>query len=173
MKDFLIPVAAILIPTLIAVKVARDERLASAAARAEDRRLALKEDLERSTREGGLAAMQAMEELLTAAQHEIRNERGLIITRSRALIATITLHLGVRHGPVWLWIIRELTVVAQSLDAESSDGLPRHFELIKARHSAFQITMLNWLQGLKDDAWFADREQVPLADTPLRPAGGA
>jgi hypothetical protein len=168
LKDFLIPVAAILVPTLIAICLARTERLAAAAARADDRRLAQEEAIERERREGGLAAIQAMEGLLTAAAEEVKADRAVHTTRSRALISTITLHLAGKHDPVWEWIVQELGVVVQGVnDAPSKRGLPYEFVRIRARHSAFQIELLNWLQGARDDAWFENRTHLPLSQTPL------
>ncbi|RIJ52514.1 hypothetical protein DZG00_04585 [Clavibacter lycopersici] len=161
-KDILIPVAAILIPTLIAVKLARDERLAAAAARAEDRRLADAEAADRTKREGGLAAMEAMQDLLTAASTTDARRHSEIFVHGRTLASIITLHLAAEHNAVWSWMLSDLRAVGAGVAdlalAEPGLSSPE----VGPRNSAFQVAVMQWLQGSIGDDWFEDREPIWL-----------
>ena len=171
LKDFLIPVAAILIPTLIAVKLARDERVAAHAAREDDRRIAEQEAVERSRRTGAIAALETMEELLKAAAQTDSQRRAEMMAQSRILITTITMHLRSVHLSVWTWMLEELTVVARGVTDRGENDWPVHYPEIERRHTLFNIIVLDWLEGEKNDAWFDDRATPPLAQThTLRPS---
>jgi hypothetical protein len=149
--------------TLIAIWLARNERLAAAAARAEDRERDEAAAAEQARQAGGLAALDAMNKLLQSAEEPDPDKRQEIVRQCRATISTIMLHLGVRHSDVYNWIVKDLTVVLGGVHDSWPGGWPRDVDRIRARHAEFQLNVLNWLQGHREDAWFSDRD--PLTES--------
>jgi hypothetical protein len=167
LKDIAIPILAILIPTRIAVRLAETERLAARTARQEDREREERELLERKRQAGGLAAIEAMEELVRAAQEPDAQRRDDAMVRGRTLITTITLSLRARHKPVWFWALGDLNIVAVGVADRDDNDVPRLIEHIQVRSSMFVITMMEWLEGDKTDESFLGRIGEPLSETPL------
>ncbi|WP_435081455.1 hypothetical protein [Clavibacter michiganensis] len=177
LKDFLIPVAAILVPTLIAIWLAKRERLAAdearkedrrldAEARAEDRRLAREaqeaEAFERGRQEGGAVAMEAMDLLLQVARETDSAKAAAGLVPLAGLLFDVTLKLQVRHPDVSKWIIEELRLVSESIAKRDSSGRARLLTEAHARFAQFSIRLTSWRMGETDDAWFKDRSSPPV-----------
>jgi hypothetical protein len=184
LKDFLIPVLAILIPTIIAVVLANRERRAATATRVEDRRLDLlareedrrlareareddrrlaeQESREHRRQEGGAAALEAMEQLTHAAEERDDEERKDRLTNMRTLLFKVTLKLQAHHPTVSDWVVEELKVVTRAASDRGEDGRALRLRQIQARYAEFSIRMTSWLLDQTDDSWFKDRPSPPV-----------
>jgi hypothetical protein len=177
LKDVLIPVAAILVPTLIAIWLARRERLAADEARKEDRRLdaEARED-ERRLREqesrenlrqaGAARALEIMELLSWVALERDEDRRVEHLKPMRLLLLDMTLKLQPHHAAVDRWAFADLNAVLQVLHVRDEDGRAVHLDEIRDRHATFSWRITQWRLGQVDDAWFEGRQVSPLGGTP-------
>ncbi|MFT2706217.1 hypothetical protein [Clavibacter zhangzhiyongii] len=227
LKDFLIPVAAILIPTVIAVWLAKRERLAADAARADDRRLDVQAreeefrvaaaaraedrrldteareeersiaaevraedrrlDLERRAEDrrlaeervseevrqkGGVAALEAMEDLMKAATEQDTSRRREHMMRARADGIPMFVYLQSDHPAVAAWAFKDLSAITPGANNPGPDGISIQFEEVMTRYTAFGTAITAWMLGDTDDEWFRSRTPEPLQSPPTGPATG-
>jgi hypothetical protein len=112
-RDVTVPIASILIPSVIAIWLARSERKA---ARADRQAETLSKGIEE--------AFAAMADLTEAAYTDDIRENAKIRLRAASRIERIEHGLGRDNEVVWDWMSEELGIVAQGLE-ERNDGLAR------------------------------------------------
>lgn len=161
--DLLLPFAAILVPTIIAILLFRSERRAAA----EQRRTEMQEKRRERVIEGIRGAERMMNHLVAAGYEDDFREAAR--TRFRAVneLGTVKINLGTENNAVWKWIVEEVGIVAGGLeDRETVTNLPVHLEQIVHRGARYSNAIVDWLTGEIDNAWFEDATHLPLADTP-------
>ncbi|MFD2341357.1 hypothetical protein FGG90_07535 [Clavibacter tessellarius] len=169
-KEVAIPVAAILIPTRLAVRIAREEREAAASARLAEKVGDEQEEAERRRETGALSSMQVMDGLVRAAFEVDDRRRDEILILGRPLITSLTLSLQAEHAAVWGYVTEEINTVLGGV-RDRVGHQPRHAQQINDRSSRFTIVMIEWLQGDRPDVWFRRHVSVPLEETPHSAAG--
>ena len=170
--EILIPVSSILVPTGVAIWLARSERNAAAKEREENSQREAQERAEatisadRERRASGVEhALDAMNDLVAAGYtDDIRQAAAIRIAAGRKISKVYT-DLGVANEAVADWVAEELGIVALGLEDRDRIFLPVNLEQIVWRSAHFTNALLNWQAGEKDDAWFADDEPVLLTET--------
>lgn len=161
LKDILIPITAILVPSLIAIFLARSERLAAKRDRDEnDRR-----EEDKRVNYGVEQALAGMDDLVQAAYSDDFREAARMRFAAARRISRIQTNLGEGNEVVWDWISEELGTVAQGLEDKTDLGLPVLMEQVVWRGAHFTNTMTDWLMQRIDLGWFQDAEHGALADT--------
>ncbi|GAA1794604.1 hypothetical protein GCM10009768_24620 [Leucobacter iarius] len=127
-------------------------------------------DRQRDRWEEGIGrAVEAMHEL-NAVPFRSRQERALARARAGSALSTISVKLGPENAAVSIWIMRELSVVGESLDNEDEDGWPLAGDLITTRAASFVQCLSDWLMGTRPASWFASQNELPstsIEDTTL------
>jgi hypothetical protein len=158
-KDIAIPTAAILVPSGIAIWLARSERTAAARER---RLLRVGEGIER--------ALDAMNAFVQAAYtDDFRQAAQLRIEAARHLDA-IRVYVGLENQAVWDWIAEELSITAGGLEDTDHLGLPVLMEKIVWRGARFANVMADWRLGKISLEWFESATHNTLSETTL-PSG--
>lgn len=166
LKDVLIPVAAILVPTLIAIWLARRERLAADEARNDERRLREQESREALRQAGGAHALEMMERLSWVALERDEDRRVEHLMPMRLLLLDMTLKLQPDHAAVNRWASGSVNAVLQVVHERDDQGRAIHLDEIGERHAEFSWQMTQWRLGQVEDAWFEGREVKPLGGDP-------
>jgi|GEM_PF-2350116 len=173
--DLCIPLASILIPTGIAIWLARQERNAASQQRAADLERSQKEHdaaearlAAEARRRAVEAALASMSDLVRAAftTDPLRDAELRVGTAAR--IAAIRLDLTKDEDPVFSWINREVAVVAQALNDREPDPepwLPVAGDKITWRAGTFAQVLTDWVTGEKDIEWFASDPALPIEAT--------
>lgn len=162
-KDIAIPVAAILVPSGIAIGLARSERKASERVRDDLRR----DEHRRQIMNGVDYALDATEQISAAAYtDDFRVAAQLRIQAARSLARAQGILLD-EHVPLGNWIAKELAIIAsQGLEDKSEHSLPVLFDQVVWRIASIVQAIQDWREGDKDLQWFADAVHLPLAETP-------
>lgn len=162
-KDVAIPVAAILIPSGIAIWLARRERQAAERDRTAANEFEQRQQITRALDE----ALDAVSKLTAAAYtDDFRQGAQIRIQAARNLSRAQGILVG-DHLPLGNWIAKELGIISkQGLDRTADNGLPVLLEQIVWRTAGIVQAIHDWRMGDKDLQWFADAEQLPLAQTP-------
>lgn len=166
--DIVIPVAAILVPTAIAIALARAERLASKREREE--RARARRDA--AHRHGIELALASMSDLVDAAYTIDAAEEARLRIRAASRFGAIRLDLA-EHSPIVSWVVAEMGVVSVGLDDRTPPPdarLPRHGEQIVWRAAHFVDALTDWALGNRTERWFAEDDPVPIAET-VKPSG--
>lgn len=153
-KDIIIPAAGILIPTGIAVWLARSERKAGEADRIEER---LDKGVEH--------AFDAMSDLVEAGYTPDIERAAIIRIRANGHLPRIYTHLRKGDEHVATWIAQELGIVAQGLEERDEVGLPKMLEFVAWRSARFLDTLTDWRSGQVATSWFTDATHLPLEKT--------
>lgn len=152
--DLVIPVAAILVPSAIAIWLASSERKAAARDR---RSLTVGDGVEH--------ALDAMHTLVqTAYTDDFRRAAELRIGAARHLDA-IRVNLGEENREAWDWIAEELSITAGGLEHTDRLGLPVLMEKIVWRGARFGNVMADWRLGKIGLDWFEGAAHKPLSET--------
>ncbi|MAP62508.1 MAG: hypothetical protein CMH34_01905 [Microbacterium sp.] len=117
--DIVIPFAAILVPTGIAILLFRAERKAAAQVRAEE---AADRKQEKIT-EGIRAVERAMNYLIQAGYEADFRDSARVRFKAVDEISLIKHNLGPDNDPVWKWIVEEVQIVARGLGDRDDIGL--------------------------------------------------
>ena len=149
-----VPVAAIIIPSAIAIWLARSERKAAKA----DRQAEL---LSRGIEE----AFAAMSDLIEAAYTDDIRENARIRVRAASRLERIEHGLGRDNEVVWDWMSEELGIVAQGLEQRSTLGLPELMQEVVWRGANFSTIASKWRSGKLDRDWFRTADHPALIDT--------
>ncbi|MBH0109798.1 hypothetical protein I6E81_06425 [Salinibacterium sp. NG22] len=154
--DVALPVAAILVPSSIAVWLAGAERVA-----AKRQRKALQ------VGDGVGYALDSMHALVSAAYaDDFRRAAALRLEAGRHLDG-IRFNLGEDNKPAWEWIAKELSIAAGGLNDTDETGLPVLAEKIVWRGARFGSVLSDWrLEKISLD-WFATARHQKLEDTTL------
>lgn len=171
-SDVAIPVAAILVPSLIAIWLARSERDAARAERAaeDSRRQHEREEVDVRREDDRAAAgvehsIDAMTDLVEAAYtDDFRLAASIRIRAARRLVKTQS-HFGEANQPVVNWISKELGITAAGLEDRDHANLPVNLEQIVWRSANFGDVLTNWRTGSVNVDWFREAEHSPLAET--------
>jgi len=153
-KDFAIPAASILIPSAIAVWLARSERNAARKQRADER-------LSRGIEE----AYAAVSDLTEAAYTPSFQEAARIRIRAASRVERIEYGLGPDNDAVFDWITDELAVMARGLEDTSDLGLPVLMEQVVWRGANIGTVLARWRGGKIDLEWFRAADHPALEDT--------
>jgi hypothetical protein len=173
--EFAIPVASILIPTGIAVWLARQERSAATKQRAADLERLQEEQkviearlAAEARRRAVEAALASMSDLVRAAFVTDPHQEAAIRIEGAHRLSAIRIDLTDEQDPVFRWIVRELGVVSAALNDRESPPepwLPRAGDKIAYRAGAFAGVLTEWVTGQIDSEWFASAPDVPIEQT--------
>lgn len=166
LKEVAIPVAAILIPTVIAVRLARREREAAQAQRHEEQRMAADQKALDTRTAAVYAALESMGDLVRATYIADRQESAQAAINGSLRLPQIALGLNGDDEVVWKWIREELGLVGRAVDDKDHTNLPRLGEQIVNRSAHFNDALTNWLAGDTDTAWFRSATALPISETP-------
>lgn len=161
-SDVTIPVCAILVPTGIALLLARNEMKAAETVR-------LKAEAQRENERVSLgvdAALECMDALVEAAYEDDFRAAARVRMRAAHRLNHIQHNLGDDNEAVWEWIREELTTVADGLEDKSDLGLPMLVQEIVYRGAEFTEVMSAWRRGKVGNEWFAAVSHASLGDTP-------
>jgi len=161
--DLVLPFAAILVPTAIALRLARHERAAAEL----DRQNRLARERAERVAVGVDRAISAMDHLVEAAYQSDFREAARIRFLAVRELNHIRHNLGDENDIVWKWIVTELETVAGGLEDTTDLGLPVLAEQIVHRGARFGNVMSDWRMEALELSWFDGRSHLPLADTPL------
>ena len=170
-KDFAIPAASILIPSIIAISLAAAER------RAAQRERELNEKRGQTARVNAAIgeALDAMSDLVESAyQDDFREAARFRFVAARRLAR---IHDGMAEAAPSLfnWITEELGLVGLSLEDRNEYGLATQGTEIVWRAAEFGTKLTEWRIGNVPDSWFETAEHKPIADTvePKKPPRSA
>lgn len=166
-RDVAIPVFSILVPTVIAIWLARKERADALASRREEE---VRLQIERVAR-GVDHALDAMNSLVEAGYEDDFRAAARIRFKAARSLDHIRANLGAEHDAAWKWIAEELSIVASGLNTTTALGLPVLLEQIVYRGAIFTNVLSDWRLGKLDEEWFESAEHVTLEDT--QPPGEA
>jgi hypothetical protein len=153
-RDVTVPIASILIPSVIAIWLARSERKA---ARADRQAETLSKGIEE--------AFAAMADLTEAAYTDDIRENAKIRLRAASRIERIEHGLGRDNEVVWDWMSEELGIVAQGLEERNDVGLPLLMQEVVWRAANFSTIVSNWRSGKVHRDWFTSADHPALVDT--------
>jgi hypothetical protein len=179
-SDIAIPAAAILVPTGIAIWLARRERAAADQQRERDEARLTQQRAEADAREQAdarrravEAALQSMADLLEAAFTIDPITEAAIRIRGATRMGAMRLDLTADEDPVFSWIAHELGIVGLALnDRTDQPRLPRYGDQIVWRSAHFVDALIDWVSGDKAVAWFKDVPEIPIEHT-TKPAKSA
>ncbi len=161
--DLVVPSVAILVPTILAIRLASAERRAADADRKARDHRAHEERVAKGVEHAG----SAMSHLVEAAyQSDFREAARMRFIAAREL-DHIRQNLGADNDAVWKWIVEELKIVSGGLEDTMDNGLPVLMEQIVHRGARFYNTMSDWRMGELDVTWFTSAKHAALADTKL------
>jgi hypothetical protein len=171
--DVLVPSAAILVSTGLAVWLARGERAAGRTARDEererDRVVADAADARaHSAREGQAVehAFDAMTLLLEAGYNNDLITTARLRVHAAREMAKMQTYMNESDVDILNWMLRELGIVAQGLEKRDSNFLPVLLQEIVWRSGGFTEVLTDWRAGEKNVEWFRGASHLPLKDTP-------
>jgi hypothetical protein len=166
LKDFVIPFLAILIPTGIALWLARQERLAAAVQREEERQQDALLAAEARREAGFQAALAASNDLVRASFMNDRVQSAQAAINANSHLPRIAVALAGDHEPVWAWVQEELGIIGRAVDDKGDDHLPVYGDEIVLRSAHFADAMTNWVLGERQDSWFAGASSPAIENTP-------
>lgn len=120
-SDLILPFFAILVPTMIAIWLARSERRAASLDRAEESARREQERVERGLDD----ALAAYKNLISAGYTDDFRLAAQIRIRAAAKLSSIRMSLGEQNTAAWDWIARELGIIAQGLEVKDATGMTR------------------------------------------------
>jgi len=172
--NVLIPVFSILVPTVVAIWLARSERRAAAEERVESQRREAEQRGEEErrreeerTEEAIEHALDAMNNLVEAGYTDDVRKAAAIRLRAARNVSRIYSVMKAEDEPVADWIANELGVISGGLENRDAYFLPVNLEQIVWRSGHFSSTLIDWLSGRKDLAWFVDHVPVALEATEI------
>jgi hypothetical protein len=153
-RDVTVPIASILIPSVIAIWLARAERKAAQTDRQAER---LSKGIEE--------AFAAIADLTEAAYTDDFRENAKVRLRAASRLERIEHGLGSENEIVWAWVSEELGIVGKGLEERDHLGLPELMEQVVWRGANFSTIMANWRSGKLDREWFRTADHPALVDT--------
>lgn len=162
-KDIAIPAVAILVPSSIAIWLARSERQSAE----RDRELAREHEHRRWITQAVDDALDAVS-LISAAGYvdDFREAAQIRVQAARSLSRAQGALIG-EFVPLGNWIAKELAIIAsQGLENKDEHNLPLLMEQVVWRTAGIIQSVQDWREGDKDLQWFSDAVHLPLAETP-------
>ena len=161
-KDIAIPMAAILVPSGIAIWLASGERKAAE----RDREISREQERRREITEAIDHALDAVSHITAAIYtDDFRRAAQIRVQAARSLSRAQGALIG-EHVPLGNWIATELQIIAvQGLERTDEHHLPVLADQSLWRAAGIIQAIQDWHEGDKDLKWFSDAEQLPLAQT--------